>query len=151
MKTTRKLNISNKTKICEFVAMGWELKLNNENLNHRFRTVLTNNDKESFFIEIGVHQVSKNCITQQKDFINQYVFRIDHLFRLESEEFSINSRDPKYAEFERIFFKVASKKAILDFINKELNCSFEDINISNNYNIDYGQNRTEYKLIKKGA
>lgn len=150
-KISNKFNISSKSKICEFVAMGSDLKLNNEKLNHRFRTVFTNDNKESFFIEFGIHQVSKYCIKSQKDFIGQYIFRIDHLFRLNSEEFNTNSRDPKYAEYERIFFKVASKKAVLDFLNQELNCNFEDINISNKFNIDYGQNRTEYKLIKLGA
>jgi hypothetical protein len=139
------LNTSAKNKTIEFLSMGSDLKLNNENLNHRFRTVFINNNKEKFFIEIGINEVNINDPRQtHAKYKGNYVFRLDHLFR---NEFGHSNIDPDYAHFERGILSFASKENIISFLNKELNCSFEDLIITDNLVIDY-KKRTDYKLTK---
>ena len=139
------MNNSKKDKLIEFLAMGWDLKLNDEDLSHRFRTVFTNNNNESFFIEFGIHQVHNNCITSQRKYIGEYIIRIDHLFRLKYADTNV---DPDYAHFERCFNDIASIKNLLRFLNTELNCSFEKLAIGDNLTIDY-TNKREYKIERK--
>ena len=143
-------NSNNNDKVLNFVAMGSDLKLNDELLNHRFRTVFKNDLKETFFIEFGINQVSFNSIETQKKFgIGSHLLRIDHLVRT---SFKKDETDPDYREFERSFYDYANKENILKFINNYCKCSFEEINISDDFIIDYGSKydgRSKYKIIKK--
>lgn len=140
------INISTKSKVIEFLAMGSDLKLNNENLNHRFRTVFINNNKEKFFIEISITDVSKDDRRHSHlKYRGEFVFFIDHLFRVEFGESNI---DPNYAHLQRGIILKASKKNIISFLNKELKCSFEDLIITDNLVINY-QKRWDYQLLRK--
>lgn len=108
-----------------FEGAGWDYEVNEESdvCNYRIRTVFTNNEGEQIYIELGRanRPTGKN---RKKDF--EWALRIDHLFNLADRANDGYEMDKDYKEIRELNY---TKADIVNWINKNLNCNFDTIQV----------------------
>lgn len=131
---TLKVNIKNEKldnemkKVLYFEGAGMDYELNNYSdvCNYRIRTSFFNNEGIQYYIELG-----RSWRPTNKKKINfEWALRIDHLFLVEdrdSDNYEISTDWKKIRELDY------TTKDITKWINENLNCSFETIQVLNNF------------------
>ena len=101
---------------------------NGEELNHRFRGRFENLQKEKFFVEFGITQVTQGMYAAIKAGyrVGEFIVRIDHLFR---SQFESSNFDPTFIKVERNFIGTACENTILGVINRECFSNFNSLEL----------------------
>jgi len=136
------INNTKKDKVIKFLAMGSDLIINNEKLNHRFRTTFTNKKNERFFIEFSLFETTKHHNGYLKDSfqLGDYIFHIDFLFR---SAYIDSNNDPDFSRDVRSIKGLATKRNMINYINETCDCDFEDLEVIDNIKINYDTNTSE--------
>jgi hypothetical protein len=96
--------------------------------NHRIRTAFINNDNQHIYIELG-H--CRQYVGKSKT-VYRLGLRIDHLFNISiSSDSNISSIKTDFIELRDGY--EYTKTDIIKWINKNLNCSFTDIQVLSNF------------------
>lgn len=102
--------------------------------NFRIRTSFLNDDGVQYYIELG--RCSRYDTSKKKPkIITEFALRIDHLFKVEDrtkEELSHGAYEIK-TDWQGIRELDYSKAAITKWINENLNCSFDTIEVLNDF------------------
>ena len=140
-RATKKTLKQNKNNLL-FVGMGWHKAESGGNVgNCRIRTIFKNNDNKNIFVEFGSgHSFNKS---DKKNYLN-----FDFCFIVEEEE-----KDTKYnyLNLESSTWNKQieyTKENILNFVNKELNCSFSNMFVDN-FDIYPKENQVLCESIKE--
>jgi hypothetical protein len=117
----------------QFIKMGMDNTMNDEELNHRFRGWITNKNGRHMFIEFSSTDVTYNMqesITKKYK-LGTYYTRISHLFDAKDEETNY-TKDLSKIERNKNF--KTSAKNILKFLNNTLDCNYTEISLNEYYN-----------------
>ena len=102
------------TKTLIFEGAGWEKAAHNGVGNCRIRTRLENKDGRIIYFEMGGHEP-------------QFMGFVSHCFDWKDEK---TNHTPSLCELEHRRF-LYTKENVLKFINENLNCDFEDLQVIN--------------------
>ncbi len=108
-----------------FEGAGWEVAESNGVGNCRIRTRIKNNDKRIIYLEMGGTPKSKYMNT-----IFDFPCHIDHIFYCDKKDDLKFNYSKELSDFSNAKFEY-TKKNILNFVNKNLNCSFSDVVVEN--------------------
>lgn len=103
--------------------------------NCRIRTAFTNDEGKRIYLEITGSETTKHTPEHLKEYTN--AAHVWHCFQCTDETPNDDCnlhrlRDPKGKAFERYNFEY-SRAGILEFVNKNLHCSFEAIEVCDGY------------------
>ena len=105
-----------------FEGAGWEKAESNDVGNCRIRTRIKNNEGRVIYLEMGT------C-NRQGNFLQ---IHISHCFDVKDQE-SNHTKD--LCQFEGVQYHKYTKANILQFVNRELNCSFDEMEVINDNSI----------------
>lgn len=94
--------------------------------NCRIRTRLTNNDNRIIYLEMGGTEITKHSGALQGQYINMGY--VDFVFYEDIKEDRKNNHSKELRKLEHNKFEY-TKENILKFVNENLNCSYNDIQI----------------------
>jgi len=120
------------TKTLVFEGAGWdgaEVSTKSGVGNCRIRTRIRNIEGRLIYLELGGTQFSGKHIPTYAKGLN-YASHIDHVFYDDSKWDSKRNSSGALSHIRNIHFEY-NKSSILNFVNKNLNCSFNDIEIIN--------------------
>lgn len=112
-------------RILLFEGAGWEKAEHNGVGNCRIRTRIKNKDGRIIYLEI--HGIQNNKYNKLPF---EFTGFISHCFYEDREEDSYNNYSPELSQIEQKHFKY-SKNGILKFVNENLNCSFNELQVIN--------------------
>lgn len=139
--------MSEKVLYFEGAGMDFETNQHSDVGNHRIRTAFTNDEGDLYYIELG------NAIRRNKKgvAVSNWGLRIDHLFKIEDrhkEELNIGGYEIK-TDHNEIAELNYTTDAITKWINENLNCSFDTIEVLSRFHGygAHGENKG-YNLIE---
>lgn len=110
----------------EAVGMDYEKNESSDICNYRIRTSFKNSDGEQYYIELG-NTARHN---EKGKVIFEWALRIDHLFKVADR---MNESYEMRTDFKEIRKLNYTKENIKKWINENLNCNFDGIQILNEY------------------
>jgi len=112
-----------------FEGAGWAKAEHNSVGNCRIRTRIRNKDGRLIYLEMGVTQFSKTLVPKYAEGLN-FVARIDDCHYCDAKWDSRRSRSKELNHLNLKHFEY-TKENILAFVNENLNCSFDNIEVIN--------------------
>lgn len=117
-------------KILYFESAGMEGTQRNDVENCRIRTAFTNNEGKKIYLELGGNEISKynKQYDQYKDFeIGTAIMHIDFCFYITDDPEIDDCNKSRITLDENMKLILYTKKNILNLVNENLNCSFEEV------------------------
>jgi hypothetical protein len=100
--------------------------------NCRIRTRLMNRDGRIIYLELGGTETGKYTPPVLKQFTVSA--HIDHCFYCDEKEDLQNNHSAELARVEKLHYEYTQKN-IVEMVNKELNCDFDNMTISGNVRV----------------